>query len=82
MYEIAFFNRSKIARLILTHLDSPKTAVILKKELNKHREAISRSLLQLETKGYVKCENPNDKNYRYYKITKKGKEILEKLKMN
>lgn len=80
MYDIAFFNRSKIARLILERLDSPKTAVMLKKELGKHREAISRSLLQLEKKGYVKCKNPKDRNYRYYMITKEGKAIMERTK--
>ena len=53
---------------------------MLKKELNKHRESISRVLLQLEKKGYVKCQNPQDNNYRYYLITSKGKELLEKVK--
>jgi len=79
MYDIAFFNRSKVSKLIIEKLDSPKTAVMLKKELGKHREAISRSLLQLEKKGYVKCENPKDKNYRYYALTEKGKEVLKKV---
>ena len=80
MYDIAFINRSKISKLILEKLDLPKTAVMLKKELNKHRESISRVLLQLEKKGYVKCQNPQDNNYRYYLITSKGKELLEKVK--
>ena len=78
MYDIAFLKRSKISKEILENLENPKTAVELKKTLNAHRETISRALLRLESRGFAKCQNPSDKNYRFYLITEKGKELLNK----
>lgn len=80
MYDIAYILRGKLRKEVLSCLASPKTATILSKEINKHRSAISRILLELEKRGFVKCLNPKDVMHRFYKITPKGKKILEKAK--
>ncbi len=77
MYDLAFVMRGKIRREILKHLTEPKTAVMLSKLVNKHRESISRALIALEAKGFVTCLNPKDAMHRFYQITPKGKKTLE-----
>lgn len=79
MYDIAFLARSKVKIKILELLNKPKTATRLAKELNVHRSSVSRILLILEEKGFVKCANPKDAMNRYYIITDKAKRILKKL---
>lgn len=79
MYQIAFISRGN-RKKILELLDKPKTATMISKEINVHRSSISRTLLKLSEKGYVKCLNPKDAMHRFYEITAKGREILEKVK--
>lgn len=60
--------RSTIKQKILELIkEEPKTASDLAKILNKHREPISRALLDMKKDKLVKCMNPEDPNYRYYK---------------
>lgn len=40
---------------------------------------VSKSLKELTNKGLIRCENPKDKFYRFYKITKKGQEIKRQI---
>lgn len=72
---VSFVKRSKIRSEVLKALISPKTATELKKELGVHRSAASRALLEMAKKGLVKCLTPNEKVYRIYQITEKGKEV-------
>ncbi len=73
-----FFARSKLRLEVLKYLnEKPQIAIFLAHKLSKHREVISRIFLDLQEKGLAKCKNPEDPNFRYYKITKKGKEVLE-----
>lgn len=58
-------------------LVTPKTPTELSKGIGKHRSAISRSLIDLESRGLVKCLTPDEKVFRYYEITQKGKKVLE-----
>ena len=39
----------------------------------------SRTLKELSEKNLIVCKNPEDRSFRFYKITKKGKEILEEV---
>ena len=79
-YELlSYLRRSKIKIGLLKRLSEPKTATDLKKSLNFHRESISRALLDLEKKGLVECITPNQPNFRYYKITENGKNLISKL---
>ncbi len=61
-----FFKKSKLRRNALDSLTEPKTATEIAKELGVHRSSISRVLLDLEKQNFVKCVNPEDKNYRHY----------------
>ena len=77
--ELSSIRRSKIKQQILRLLGEAKTATDLKKSLNIHRESISRSLLAMEKQNLVKCLNPEQPNFRYCKITEKGKKIIKNL---
>lgn len=61
-----FLKKGKLRKQILEKLTEPKTATELAKELKKHRSSISRTLLELEKKGFVKCANPSDDRFRHY----------------
>lgn len=74
-----FFARSKLRLRILEELNQrPQIASFLAKKLNKHREVISRIFLDLQKRKLAVCTNPEAPSFRYYKITKKGKDILKK----
>ena len=64
--EEIFLKKGKLRKKVLVKLDKPKTATELAKELSKHRSSISRVLLELERKGFVKCVNPEDDKFRHY----------------
>ena len=77
---VASIRRSTIKLKLLEQLSEPKTPTDLKKTLAIHRESISRALLSLEAQGLVVCMNPSQPNFRYYQISKKGKQMLPQLK--
>ncbi len=61
-----FLKKGKIRQLVLNKLNEPKTATELAQELKKHRSSISRTLIELEKKGFVKIVNPEDDRFRHY----------------
>ena len=61
-----FLKKSQLRKEVWNNLDKAKTATEIAKELEKHRSAISRVLLDLERAGYAKCVNPEDKSFRHY----------------
>lgn len=80
MYDlISFVTRAKNRKLILTNLKDPKTPSGLSIQLKLHRSAVSRAILELESKGLVKCLTPDEKMGRYYQITEKGRKILKEI---
>ena len=77
---LIFFARSKLRLEVLNKLnEKPQIASFLAHKLNKHREVISRVFLDLTEQGFAECKNPESPHFRYYKITKKGKEALKLL---
>lgn len=75
-----FFARSKLRLEVLKVLgEKPQIASFLAQKIGKHREVISRVFLDLQEIGLAKCKNPQSPSFRYYKITKRGGEILRKL---
>lgn len=58
----------------------PHTPTELSRTINTHRSTTSRAILALEKKGLVKCITPKENMGRFYALTKKGKEILKKIK--
>jgi DNA-binding transcriptional ArsR family regulator len=61
-----FLKKSQLRREVFSHLDKPKTATEIAKELGKHRSAVSRVLLEMGKAELVKCVNPDDKSFRMY----------------
>ena len=72
-----FLARSKLRIKILQELEEkPQIASFLAKKIKKHREVMSRIFLDLQTRKLAVCTNPKAPSFRYYQITKKGKDVL------
>ena len=75
-----FFARSKLRVKVLEELNQkPQIASFLAKKLNKHREVVSRVFLDLQERKLAVCTNPQAPSFRYYQITKEGKEVFKKI---
>lgn len=61
-----FLKKSKLRKEVYEVLTKAKTATEIAKELDKHRSSVSRTLLDLEKAGYIKCVNPEDFSFRHY----------------
>jgi len=61
-----FLKKSKLRKEVWDKLTEEKTASEIAKDLKKHRSSISRVLLDMEKKGFVKCLNSEDKSFRCY----------------
>lgn len=76
--EIGFILKSKNRLKVLELLnEKPQNPSSIAKTLDDHRSTISKIVGELERKGMAKCLTPEDKTFRLYRITKKGKETLE-----
>ena len=81
MYDlISYIVRGKVRLSILNVLDKPMTPTKIAEQLKNHRSTISRSLIDMEKRGFVKCLTPKEKTGRLYLITKKGKSILKNIR--
>ena len=81
IYLITFVKRAKNRRKILELLaEKEKTQAELHHGSEMYRTHVRRSLIELQEKKLVKCLNPKDRIYKLYKITKTGKEVLNKIK--
>ena len=77
---MSYVIRGRVRLSILNVLDKPSTPTKIAEQLKNHRSTISRSLLDMEKKGLVKCLTPKEKTGRLYILTKKGKEVLNNVK--
>jgi len=77
---LSFVLSGERRKTILLCLDKPKIPKEMAKENNISIHNISKTLRELVDRGLIKCINPKDKFYRFYQLTKKGKEILTFLK--
>ena len=81
MWELVSFAQSKIRKICLEALeDGPKTVGVIARASSKHLSHISRAMKELVDKGLVDCLTPALTKNKIYRITKKGKEVLQKLK--
>ncbi len=77
---ISWVARGRLRQRVLSSLDQPKTATMIAKQLETHRSTVSQILGELEQHKLVICKD-NDAPYnRFFEITKKGKEVSQKLK--
>ena len=82
MYDtIARIQRSKtmLGTLKILNQTKAKPSQIAKK-LNVHLSSCSRSMAELQKEGLIECLTPKQPNFRYYKITTRGKKIIKILK--
>lgn len=75
---ISFILRGERRKKIFLCLNKPKIPKEIAMECKVSIHNVSKSLKELSDKGLIKCRNPKDKFYRFYEITKKGKELLRK----
>lgn len=45
--------------------------------LDQYKSHNSKTIKELKEKGLIICTNPEDRVFKFYKITKKGKEVLK-----
>jgi len=67
-------NRRNVLNLLSTE-DKLTSSQIYKKLNYTYLTHIIRTLKELEEKGLIKCLNPKDRIYKFYEITKKGKNL-------
>ena len=77
---LSFILRGERRKAILLCLDKPKIPKEISQICNVSIHNVSKSLKELADKGLIVCKNPEDKFYRFYELTKKGKDILKEVK--
>lgn len=78
--DVSYVIASKTRKHIIYKLDSPRTPTFLAKELDINLPNVSRSLSELEKRGIVICLTPKQKVGKIYSLTKKGNEVITKMK--
>jgi len=69
-------NRIKVLKII------SKDEVIsaqIEKETKMYKSHVSRTLKELQEKKFIKCVNPKDRVFKFYRITKLGKKVINKV---
>ncbi|MDE1867674.1 MAG: helix-turn-helix transcriptional regulator [Thaumarchaeota archaeon] len=78
--DVSYVIASKTRRSIISKLDTPRTPTFLAKELDLNLANISRALTELEDKDIVVCLTPKQKVGKIYSLTKKGKDVVLRIK--
>jgi DNA-binding MarR family transcriptional regulator len=58
-----------------TQLSQPE----IMRSLNQYKSHNSATIKELSQKDLIKCINPEDRSFKFYKITKKGRNILKEV---
>ena len=75
---ISFVMRAKNRKKVLAILESkPMIPAQIMKETSWPKSHTSRALKELTEKELVFCRNPDDRAFRFYALTAKGKKILK-----
>lgn len=78
--EVSYVIASKTRKAIVSRLDTPRTPTFLAKDLDLNLANISRAITELESKDIVVCLTPQQKVGKIYSLTKKGKDVVTKVK--
>lgn len=81
--DVGFLLRNRIAKTIMEHMvnyNKPLMPSEISKAVNMSIKNVSTRIGYLSERSLVKCLNPNEKKGRLYIVTKKGKEVLKKVK--
>ena len=76
---LSFILRGERRKKILSCLNKPKIPKEIAIECKVSIHNVSKSLKELVDKKLIICKNKEDKFYRFYGLTKKGKEMIKKL---
>lgn len=75
---VSYLLRGRRRKAVLQSLTKPKTPKEIAKECKISTSNVSKALSELQAKGLVVCITPKAHFYRFYKITKLGKEARNK----
>jgi DNA-binding MarR family transcriptional regulator len=79
--DLAFVLRAKNRIKILEVLkDNKLISKQIEEKTGMYKSHVSRTLKELISKDLVKCINPEDRNFRFYEITNKGKNLMIEIK--
>ncbi|MBI2451770.1 MarR family transcriptional regulator [Candidatus Pacearchaeota archaeon] len=76
---LSFVLRGERRKAVLLCLDKPKIPKEIADSCKVSIHNVSKSLRELVDRGLIICKNPEDKFYRFYELTKKGKQILKEI---
>lgn len=77
---IAFIARSNRRKEILELLGNGRISQsTIMKKTGMYKGHISRTLKELLDYKLIRCENPEDRSFKFYKIEKKGIKILKEI---
>lgn len=79
-YELLSFIQGSRRKIVLQSLEKgAKVPKQIAEECKISISNVSNTLAELLEKGLAVCNNPQSHVYKYYELTKKGKEILNEL---
>ena len=78
--DVSYVIASKTRKSITLRLENPRTPTFLAKDLDLNIANVSRAVTELENKGIVVCLTPKQKVGKIYSLTKKGKEVVLRIK--
>ncbi|MBI4918839.1 ArsR family transcriptional regulator [archaeon] len=78
--DVSFVIRAKNRKTVFEKLTKPMTPTEISKELGLNIGFVSNILIELKKRKLIDCLSPNEKRHRFYKITKKGEQVLEATK--
>ena len=77
---ISFVARSKRRIEVLKLLsEKERSQIEMMKSTGMYKAHTSRTLKELLRENLIVCINPEDRSFKFYKITKKGKDILREV---
>ncbi len=78
--DISYIVRNKNRKAVFEALVAPKIPTELSRELKINRGFVSNLLIELLERKMIVCLSPNEKRYRFYGLTTKGKNLLKRMK--
>jgi len=78
--DVSYVIASKTRKSITLRLENPRTPTFLAKDLDLNIANVSRAVTELENKGIVVCLTPKQKVGKIYSLTKRGKEVVLRIK--
>jgi predicted transcriptional regulator len=77
---LSYVLRAKNRRTILLLLTRERlTPAQIMKRTGMYESHISRTLRELVKQKLIICENPNERRFRFYSMTSKGKEVAKEI---